>query len=270
MLRRPIHLSRTFLVCLSLAAGPAGIALAADMTARDVIGLLFKGERGRIDLAGKDLSELDLAGLDFKSATMEKANLYGADLSGALLAGANLAGARLDRATIIGAEFSSANLEGATLLRPNVFTSFSPDQREAPRFAGARMAGASIIARLDFADFRWADLSRATFGVSDPRIEVLLTSRVTLDAADFSEATLREASLVGASLRFAHFNRADLTGADLRSADLTRADFTGADVTGLDVTGANLDEANFSGARGFSAMKGLALARNAERVSPPN
>jgi uncharacterized protein YjbI with pentapeptide repeats len=182
------------------------------------------------------------------------------------LAAANLKGARLDRATLIRAELSSANLEGATLLRPNTTTSFAPDPREAPRFAGARMAGAKIVARLDGADFRWADLTGAVFGTGDGRLEVLLTSQVLMNGCDFSEATLKEAILLGASLRFAHFVNADLRGADLRGTDLTRADFAGADLSGADVTGANLDEADLSGARGLAEIKGLAQALNVDRA----
>jgi uncharacterized protein YjbI with pentapeptide repeats len=253
-----------------LGVAPAGEAQAADLTAREVTALLFNGGRGASDLAGKDLRELDLAGLDFKGARMAEADLYGADLTGANLAAADLRGARLDRATIIKAEFSSADLEGATILRPNASSSFATDPREAPRFAGARLTGATLVVRLVGADFRWADLSRAVFGTTDPRREVFLTSQVILDACDFSEATLNDARLPGASLRFARFERAAMRGVDLRGADLTRADFSGADLTGADVAGANLDEANFASALGLSEIKGLALARNADRAVMAN
>jgi uncharacterized protein YjbI with pentapeptide repeats len=246
----------------ALLAVPAG---AADLTARQVTELLYKAPQGsQPDLASKNLSSLDLAGLDFKGARLAGSDLYGADLTGANLAGADLKGAKLDRATLIKTELSSANLEGATLLRPNATSSFTPDPRDVPRFAGARMAGANIIIRLVGADFRWADLSRTVFGTPNPRAETFLTSTVLLDACDFSEATLKDASLIGASLRFARFVQADLKGADLRGADLTRADFTGADLTGADVTGANLDEADLSGAKGIAEIKGLAQARNVE------
>jgi uncharacterized protein YjbI with pentapeptide repeats len=241
--------------------------MAASLNARDVTSLLFKSTYDKpADLTGSDLKSLDLAGLDFKRAKLAGADLYGSDLTGANLAATDLRGVRLDRSTIIRAEFSSANLEHATILRPNAFSDFVPDMRESPRFAGARMAGVRIVARLDGTDFRWADLTGAVFGVTDARREVLLTSQVRMDAADFSEATLKDAVLAGSSLRFAKFTSANLHGADLRGADLTRADFTDADVTGADVSGANLDEANFTRARGFSDMKGVATARNADRL----
>jgi uncharacterized protein YjbI with pentapeptide repeats len=247
------------------------MALAAGMTARDVTSLLFNASRfPPPDLSGQNLSELDLAGLDFKGARLAGGDFYGADLTGANLAATDLRGAKLDRATIIDAEFSSANLEGATILRPNAFSDFESDRREAPRFAGARMKGAKIIGRLDWVDFRWSDLSDAVFGVPDARAEVFLTSRVLLNGANFSEATLKGAVFMGASLRFARFRGADLRGADLRDTDLTRADFTDADLTGANVTAANLDEANFAGARGFSKIRGFAEAKNFDRAFVPN
>jgi len=269
MLTSPQYLQtaqRLALACLA-ATSLVVPASATDMSARQVTELLYKAPFGsKPELSGKDLNGLDLAGLDFKGARLAGSDLYGADLTGANLAGADLKGARLDRATLIKAEFSSANLEGASLLRPNTTTSFTSDPREAPRFAGARMAGVKIVARLDGADFRWADLTGAVFGTEDHRLEVLLTSQVLMNGCDFSEATLKEASLIGGSLRFARFVNADLKGANFRGADLTRADFTGADLTGADVTGANLDEADLSGAKGVAEIKGLAQARNVDRA----
>ena len=249
----------------------AGLALdpvlGAEIGAREVTALLFKASYGaRPDLAGRDLSELDLAGLDFKSARLGGSNLYGADLTGANLAATDLRGARLDRATITGAEFSSADLAGARILTPTVFTSLERDRREAPRFAGARMADVEVAGALDWTDFRWADLTRAVFGARGMADKSQIATGASLEGANFSEAVLSDASLAGAKLRYAKFVGADLRGADLRGADLTRADFSDADLAGADVTGANLDEADFSGARGFAEMKGYALARNGDRV----
>jgi uncharacterized protein YjbI with pentapeptide repeats len=128
------------------------------------------------------------------------------------------------------------------------------------------MAGAHFTGWLDRADFRWADLARATFGAREAKSAAQFAARMSLVGCDFSEATLREASLAGASLAFARFVDADLRGADFSGADLTRADFAGADLAGANMAGANLDEANFAGARGFGEMRGFALARNADRV----
>ncbi len=245
----------------------AGPVLGAEIGAREVTTLLFKASHGAApDLVGRDLSELDLAGLDFKGARLGGSNLYGADLTGANLAATDLRGARLDRATITDAEFSSADLTGARILRPTVFTSLEPDRREAPRFAGARMADVEVAGALDWTDFRWADLTRAAFGARAAEGKSQIATGASLEGANFGEAVLRDASLAGAKLRFAKFVSADLRGADFSGTDLTRADFSDADLAGADVTGANLDEADFSGARGLAEIKGYALARNADRV----
>lgn len=252
---------------LAIAAAMMAPALAADVSVREVSEALFKAsETSPVDFAGRDLSELDLAGLNFKGARLSGVNFYGADLSDVSLAGADLKAARLDRATITRAEFSSANLEGATLLRPSVFSGLAPDVREAPRFLGARLAKARIFGRLDFADFRWADLSGASLVGTDGRDEQLAIARGSYRGANFTEATLAGAILTGSNFYYAKFQKADLRGADLRDTDLTRADFTGADLTGADVTGADFDEAVVSDAKGLESLKGLASAKNVDRL----
>ena len=76
------------------------------MTARDVAVTFHKAAEGaRVDLSGKDLSTLDLAGIDFKAANLSRANLYGVDLSSSNLSGVDLSGAKLDRAVVIKSEF---------------------------------------------------------------------------------------------------------------------------------------------------------------------
>ena len=61
-------------------------ALAGEFTARDITVKFHEATAAApVNLAGKDLSNLDLAGLDFKSAILSKANLYGADLSAAIV-----------------------------------------------------------------------------------------------------------------------------------------------------------------------------------------
>lgn len=246
------------------------LAHAADLTVREIAQTLFQTEQGgQADFSGKNLGGLDLAGLDFKSARLAGVDFYGAELADANLAGSDLRGARLDRATLTRVEFSGANLEHATILRASVFSGLTADHREAPRFKGARMAGVQIFGRMDYADFRWADLSGAIFGGKNPRDENTSLARVNLFGADFSEATLKDAVLRGSRCTFARFINADLRGADFTDADLAKADFMGADLTGADVTGADLADADFTGAKGMSELKGLAAALNAEHMRVP-
>jgi uncharacterized protein YjbI with pentapeptide repeats len=248
---------------LALAAG------AADFSARDLTRALYGAPEGaRINLSGKSLRELDLAGVDFKAARLTKADLYGANLAEANLSGTDLADARLDRAVLTRSDFSGANLAGATLLRPTIFSGLERNIAEAPRFTGANMAHTGLTGWLDGTDFSNADLTGAVFGRQDALSEGLLASRVRMTSCNFTGAKLAGASFRGAQLVFARFTGADATGADFRGADLTKADFSGADVAGMDVTGAILDGASFTGAKNLDAIQGLVHAQGADRIGP--
>lgn len=261
------HLLIVLTTALSFgAAGPA-VTAGADVSSRDLTRALFEAEKGAaIDLNGWKLRELDLAGVDFKAARMAKADLYGTDLTDASLAGTDLSGARLDRARLTRTDFTGASLEGATLLRPTIFSGLERNPAEAPRFVGARMAGAALSGWLDGSDFSKADLNGVVFGRQDAHSEGLLASRVRMIGCNFSEADITAADFRGSSLVFAKFMGAVAQHADFRGADLTNADFTGADVAGMDVTGAILDGANFTGVRGFETMKGLLQAQGNDRI----
>ena len=245
----------------------AGAAAAADMTVRQVTEAFFTARAGsRPDLSGKDLKLLDLSGLDFKAARIAGADLFGVDLTDANLSGVDLSGVRLDRAIVMRTDFSGANLSKVTLLRPAVYSSLAFDRREAPSFARANLSGARIMARLDGADFREADLTGANFGRQEARGDITILPRSVLMGCDFSGARLRGADLHGSLLAFSKFVGADLPGTDLSGADLSRADLRGADLTGANLTGADLDGADFTGARGLDQAKGLASAVNLDRA----
>jgi uncharacterized protein YjbI with pentapeptide repeats len=252
-------LSRRRLIGLGvgLAASAAGVSLGfAAPAPRQIIELLHRSRHGwPIDLSGAALSEFDLTGIDFKSANLSRADFFGVNLTDATLAGADLSRARLDRAVITRTEFSSANLEGASLLSLTVFTELEHNHREAPRFAGARMAGATLSGFLDYSDFRWADMTGVKFG-----------GATSLIGAKFAESQLQWAQFNGAAVTFGHFAGADLTAANLSGCELSQADFTGATVTGMKVAGADLHDAIFAGAIGIETIQGLDQARNASRV----
>ncbi len=262
--------SRSLTAVLLLVPG-AALALAAesaDFTARELTQALYRAEQGaRIDLSGKSLRELDLAGVDFKAARLAKADLYGTNLAEANLSGADLSGALLDRAVLTKADFSNANLEGATLLRPTIFSGLERNIAEAPRFTGANMARTGLSGWLDGSDFAHADLTGARFGRQDAYSEGLLASRVRMTSCNFSGAKLAGASFRGAQLVFARFTGANARDVDFRGADLSKADFSGADVAGMDVTGAILDGASFAGATGIDEIRGLVQAQGGDRIS---
>ncbi len=244
----------------------AGPEAARKLTAREVIGRLFKAApQSRPDLETLNLARLDLAELDFKHARLDGTDLYGADLSRAKLTGCSLVGARLDRATITAADFSGADLTDARMLRPTIFTTLEIVTLEAPRFVGAKLVRIRSDGWLDRADFSEADLTGAVFGGGATREESLF-SPATLTSTNFTRAIVREAKFPGASLKYARFIDADARDANFRGADLTGARFQGANLAGADMTGANLDEADFRGARGLDQVIGLASARNADRA----
>ena len=74
-----------------------------------------------VQLAGRDLSEIDMRGANLSranlsGATLTRANLNDANLAGANLSGANLSGATLARARLTGATLTDAKLAGAALV----------------------------------------------------------------------------------------------------------------------------------------------------------
>lgn len=247
---------------------PIARSEAADFTAREVTQQVFKSKAGApVDLTGKDLSNLDLAGIDFKQAILKNTNLFGADLSAANLTGADLAGARLDRATVIGADFSGANMEGATILKPSVFSSMNFDYADTPKFTGANLKSSRIMARMDGTNFRGADLSQASIGPIDTSMEAGAAPSSMMKGADFSGANLTNAKFQNVNLTFGRFVGANLKGAKLINLDLTNADFSDADLTGADVAGSDFEGANLKGVKGLDALTGAGTAKNIKRAS---
>jgi uncharacterized protein YjbI with pentapeptide repeats len=239
-----------------------------DLSVRDIVSTLFKAKPGdAIDFAGRNLAYLDLAGIDFKRANLAGSDLYGVDFTGSNLRGSDLAGARLDRAVLIKADLSGANLMGATLLRPTIYTDLSNNPADAPRFSGANLANARVMANLSGADFHGSDLSGADFRPQEAREKgggVTSLAGSVLEGCDFERTIMRGTNLQGARLSFAHFTRADMAGANLSHTDLSRADFSGANLTNVDLTGADLDGARLLGVKGLETVKGLATAHNFE------
>lgn len=252
-------------VALTVGAG-SNMVTAAEMAARDVISEIFKSTADRpVDFSDRDLSYLDLANVDFKKALLAGADLYGCDLTRANLSGADLSDTRLDRSTIIGTDFTGANLEGATLLLPAGFSNMAFEQKDAPNFTGVRMAGGRIIARLDGASFRNADLTNVSFGPRGDRsdtISTVLQSKLT--GVDFSGGKLEGVNFVNVEMPFSKFVGANLKSVNFTGADLSKANFSGADVTGADFTGATLDGAVFDGAIGLATVRGRTTTQNTD------
>ena len=190
---------RRLVLAVVLAAAGARGALGAELTAKDLTRALFEANAATpVDFSKRNLSALDLSGLDFKQARMAGADLSAADLTGANLSGADLSGALMDRATLIGADFSGADLSGASLLRPTVFSTLDNNKADAPKFVGANLSDIHIVAnRLDGADFRGANLTRAVLGPIDHAWgEERYAQRSVMIGCDFSGAKMIGANLV--------------------------------------------------------------------------
>ena len=139
------------------------------------------------NLAGEDLSEMDLTGVNLGEADLTDAELFQADLTEANLKMAALTRADLAGADLKGAALYKADLSGACLIEVD-------------------LTGASLGA----ADFRGADLRGTKLRGAD------------CDGTDLSDANLNEADLTGANL-----TRADVTGANLCNANLAATNLTG-------------------------------------------
>lgn len=242
----------------------------SEVSAREVALALGEAKAGSpLDLAGRSLRYLDLAGLGLTGAKLSGADLWGVDLTGSDLSGADLSDSRLNRSSLTRAKMQGANLERATVLRPTIHTSFKFDWQDAPSFDGANLKAARFFGKLDGSSFRAADASGADFSSYEPRAGqgTLATRRGTdLIGCDFSGARLEGANFEAAILDYAKFRGADLRGARLTDAALAKADFTGADLTGADFTGADVYNAVLIGAKGLDTVKGLGEAVNADKV----
>jgi uncharacterized protein YjbI with pentapeptide repeats len=234
-------------------------AQGADLTRQQVQDLLAQAPAGHVaNLSGKSLEKLDLSGLDFTHVNLAGANLFGAKLVGCNFTDANLAGASLDLAWVIRADFTRANLAQASLQGLVVSKGLETSADQAPRFTGANLAGARIIARLNWSDARGANFAGASMG-ADMKNQSMGLMRVDLSTAHLEGANFADADLGRALLRFARLQSANLTGANLLRADLRGAYLNGADLTGALVDGANFDGATLTGARGLDKMQGTPM-----------
>ena len=212
----------------ALAAAPAAAkapepkvpAAVQQLTREDVIARhAARQAMGGDDLAGGDLSKLELSGADFS----------GSLLTGTVFAGSTLRGARFDLAVLKKADFGNADLTQAALRQASASEG---------KFAKAILQGA----QLSQGDFTGADFSEAQF-----------TGSANLANAKFDGARLNNARASGCSAPRASFGGADLSGADFSKADLTKASFMQGKLVATDFSGAQCVDAEFHGAQAARA-----------------
>jgi uncharacterized protein YjbI with pentapeptide repeats len=178
------------------------------------------------DLAGADLSELNLAG----------ANLAKADLSGARLGGVNLGGANLARAKLFRADLSQADLSKASLFKANL----SQADLAGANLNSADLSGAFLVrSNLSGASLIGACLNGASLGQAS--LFRARLNKAILRGASFFKADLTEADLTGADLQGANLQEAVLEGTNLRSANAANANLCFATLLRTNLEGAVLD-----------------------------
>ncbi len=177
-----------------------------------------------INLAGDDLTDLNLLGYDFSEA-----NLSGTDLSGSNLAQADFRNANLYKAKLTGCEFLGADLTEANL---------NECSAERCGFGATKLDRASLIS----AKLSYASLSRSSLKEADLRAANLVKARINeadLTGASFIRADMRQADLKASNVARATFELADLSRARLLGLkNFTKAAWVGTDIRDMDLRGA--------------------------------
>lgn len=142
-------------------------ALSADFTREQVVEQLAAlPAGGRINLAGRSASGLDLSRLDFTGGNLHETDLSGANLSAAKfqdanLSGTNLSGASMGNMNVIRADLTYANLSGAWIFGLVTSSGMETSRQEAPIMVRANLSSARVVSRLGHADLTRANLSGA-------------------------------------------------------------------------------------------------------------
>lgn len=175
--------------------------------------LRFQG----VNLAGSDLSRLDLRYINFKFACLHGCRMVGANLSWCCLERADLSHAVMESAQLIGTKMLCANLEGANLRGCN----FEDPEGNRTNMEGVNLKGANLecsnmagvnlrVATLKNASLKNCDLRAAILAGADLEVSFFLKTQNRhiinlLQKCDLSGSDLHEANLRGANLKDAAF-----------------------------------------------------------------
>ena len=142
----------------------------------------------RANLAGVDLSKINLCGASMRFACLSAASFEAADLSGADLRHGHFEQAKFTAALLTNGVFDHADFSNADFQKANLV---DVSARFA-NFSGADLEAADLTG----ADLRYAQLARVNFRGAN-------LSGTLLDYADFADSNLANADLSGASLSYA-------------------------------------------------------------------
>jgi uncharacterized protein YjbI with pentapeptide repeats len=246
-----------------MAAKPGELA-GADLSELDLSGLKLAGANlaGAI-LTFADLAKSDLSGANLKAAILADANLTGANCAGAQFANADLVHSKLD-----GASFKGASLAGADFsLAEGGGVSFDKAVAAGAKFLEASLDSASFrdaacadtdftASRLRKASFEGANLQGASLEVCDASDAVFNGAHCKLLKAGRG-ANFSRAKFIGVKAAQAAFHGSRLDGADFKDADLTRAFFDGASLAGVNLAGINAPESRFD----HASLKGAVITK---------
>lgn len=198
----------------------------------------------------------NLRGADLSEARFEQTRLERCDLGGVTMFRMSLSGAEFMSSGLVEASFAEVELDGVSLHSCDLTkAAFVTCHGAQVRFDDAKLENARFVAGcvFDGADFRGADLSRATL------------RGTSLVGAHFDDGILRGADLSEARCDEAHFERADMRGllateCRLKGAVMRGANLMEAVLQGADLRGANLSHTNLFGAD-------LALVRGDDKTT---
>lgn len=196
------------------------------------------------DLAGGNLSGLDLSYATLTNADLAKAglgetNLSNGDLTGADLRGASFLSTNLTSAVLTGdnlaaTSLANSNLSFAVLRNVNLTNgSLGGDNLTGADLTGATLTGlisGHITGLPSFLPANWSVFYGYLFGPG-----------ARLGGANLRGDSLVNLDLAGAFLAKANLSGADVRGSDLTNAKLTDANFRGADLAGAEVHAAGVD-----------------------------
>jgi len=176
------------------------------LTRRDVVNALITTPHSHdlrfqgVNLAGADLSRLDLRNINFKYSNLQGCKLIGANLAFCCLERADMSHANLEGAILQGVKMLCANLEGANLKSCNLEDPVGTRANmEGVNLKGANLEGSQMAA----VNLRVATLKNANLQNCDLRGAVL--AGADLENCDLSGSDLHEANLRGANLKDAAF-----------------------------------------------------------------
>lgn len=166
-------------------------------TSASTTDLRFQG----CNLAGANLSKLDLRHINFKYANLRNSNLKGANLSFSNLERADLYQSNLEGAQLIGTHLAYANLENSNLRAVTAIdtsndktkpkTSFEGANLKNTNFEGSQLAEVNLrMATLRGSNLQNCDLSRAILAATD-------LENCDLSGSNLNEANLRSANIKG-------------------------------------------------------------------------